>query len=195
MAWTLTFPQQHPYFMSGPDDAKKAEIFPNILNFHKDNPNSKCLQIGVPSWLDAKYGSSFIAIDLYDKRPCIDFAYDLAKTPFPDNHFDLVLCNAILEHVKDPFACANEIERILKPGGIVWAEIPFVQPYHPYKTYDLSHGILPKQVEGLDKDQEHGGDYWRFTPQGLQVLFKNLNLLNMLCIGDGGIVFHGEKKS
>src|ERR1019366_9699742 len=37
--------------------------------------------------------------------------------PFLDNSFDAVISIAVLEHVRDPFRCAAEIARILKPGG------------------------------------------------------------------------------
>ena len=37
--------------------------------------------------------------------------------PFIDESFDAVLSIAVLEHVKDPFLCAREIARVLKPGG------------------------------------------------------------------------------
>lgn len=36
---------------------------------------------------------------------------------FPDNSFDLVVCNNVLDHVQDTNACLAEIYRVLKPGG------------------------------------------------------------------------------
>src|SRR3989304_1470233 len=36
------------------------------------------------------------------------------KLPFKDNVFDVVISVAVLEHVKDPFLCAEEIVRVLK---------------------------------------------------------------------------------
>ena len=37
--------------------------------------------------------------------------------PFPDAHFDIVMCVDVLEHVRDPEALLAEISRCLKPGG------------------------------------------------------------------------------
>lgn len=38
--------------------------------------------------------------------------------PFPDAHFDIVMCVDVLEHVRDPEALLSEISRCLKPGGL-----------------------------------------------------------------------------
>jgi SAM-dependent methyltransferase/uncharacterized protein YbaR (Trm112 family) len=54
--------------------------------------------------------------------------------PFADGTFDAVVCQAVLEHVLDPYRCVAEIHRTLKPGGLVYAETPFMQQVHagPY---------------------------------------------------------------
>jgi 2-polyprenyl-3-methyl-5-hydroxy-6-metoxy-1,4-benzoquinol methylase len=38
--------------------------------------------------------------------------------PFPDAHFDVVMCVDVLEHVRDPERLVAEISRCLKPGGL-----------------------------------------------------------------------------
>jgi SAM-dependent methyltransferase len=54
-------------------------------------------------------------------------AHDL---PFTKGSFDGVVIQAVLEHVLDPQRCVAEIERVLKPGAIVYAETPFIQQVH-----------------------------------------------------------------
>ena len=54
-------------------------------------------------------------------------AHDL---PFIDQSFDGVVAQAVLEHVADPQRCVEEIYRILKPKGVVYAETPFMQQVH-----------------------------------------------------------------
>jgi SAM-dependent methyltransferase len=54
------------------------------------------------------------------------------KLPFRDNSFEAVVSIAVFEHVKDPFKCAAEIARVLKPGGSLYCAIPFLQPFHGY---------------------------------------------------------------
>jgi len=38
--------------------------------------------------------------------------------PFPDNHFDVLFCCDVLEHVQDLPKCIVEFSRVLKPGGV-----------------------------------------------------------------------------
>jgi SAM-dependent methyltransferase len=44
------------------------------------------------------------------------------ETTLPENIFDLVYCRFLLIHVPDPVACLREMKRVLKPGGIIFAE-------------------------------------------------------------------------
>jgi ubiquinone/menaquinone biosynthesis C-methylase UbiE len=39
------------------------------------------------------------------------------KIDFPDNFFELVVCNNVLDHVEDAGLCFKEMLRVLKPGG------------------------------------------------------------------------------
>lgn len=50
--------------------------------------------------------------------------------PFPDETFDGAVIQAVLEHVLDPYRCVEEIHRVLKPAGLVYAETPFMYPVH-----------------------------------------------------------------
>jgi SAM-dependent methyltransferase len=61
--------------------------------------------------------------------------------PFQDNSFDAVFSLAVLEHVKNPFKCAEEISRVLKPGGRLMCCVPFLQPLHGYPRhyYNMTH--------------------------------------------------------
>lgn len=52
--------------------------------------------------------------------------------PFKDASFDAVMSLAVLEHVDQPFDCAAEILRVLKPGGRLYVGVPFLQREHGY---------------------------------------------------------------
>lgn len=72
--------------------------------------------------------------------------------PFRDGAFDAVHCNAVLEHVKDPFACAREIVRVLKPGGDLMCCVPFLQYYHgyPHHYFNMTHQGLAELFRDMD---------------------------------------------
>jgi uncharacterized protein YbaR (Trm112 family) len=61
-------------------------------------------------------------------------AHDL---PFSDQRFDAVVAQAVLEHVADPVHCVDEIHRVLKDDGLVYAETPFMQQVHA-GAYDFT---------------------------------------------------------
>ncbi|MCA0029724.1 MAG: class I SAM-dependent methyltransferase [Mesorhizobium sp.] len=77
----------------------------------------------------------------------------LEKMPFKDESFDYVISNAVLEHVRDPFAAAREMVRVLKPGGEMFVHVPFLQPYHgyPHHYYNMTKDGLRSL---FDRDME-----------------------------------------
>jgi SAM-dependent methyltransferase len=72
------------------------------------------------------------------------------RLPFKSNSFDAVLSLAVLEHVRDPFLCAQEIMRVLKPGGELRADVPFLQPSHgyPHHYYNMTQQGLCQLFSG-----------------------------------------------
>lgn len=73
--------------------------------------------------------------------------------PFADGTFDGILSLAVLEHVRDPFRCAQELVRVLKPGGELRAEVPFLQPEHgyPHHYYNMTaqglRNLFPEEMD------------------------------------------------
>jgi SAM-dependent methyltransferase len=66
---------------------------------------------------------------------------DAHDIPFADETFDGVIAQAVLEHVADPYRCAQEIHRVLKRDGLVYSEIPFMQQVHGGR-YDFTRLTL-----------------------------------------------------
>lgn len=60
--------------------------------------------------------------------------------PFADATFDAAMSLAVLEHVRDPFRCARELLRVVKPGGELLIDVPFLQPVHgfPHHYYNMT---------------------------------------------------------
>jgi len=49
---------------------------------------------------------------------------DLIKVRYPDNYFDIITMNHVLEHLNNPIETIKEIKRILKPGGAFIVGVP-----------------------------------------------------------------------
>lgn len=98
--------------------------------------------------------------------PNVNLIGDGTQLPLADNSFDLVICQAVLEHVRDPQSVVAEIERVLKTGGQVYAEIPFLQGFHA---------------------DPH--DYQRYTRSGIEYLFRNFTKVDSgVCVGPSSAV-------
>ena len=52
------------------------------------------------------------------------FTGRLEDAGYPDKHFDVVTLWHVLEHMRDPAGCLQEIHRILKDSGVLAAELP-----------------------------------------------------------------------
>ena len=78
------------------------------------------------------------------RYPTTDVVAAAEFLPFADATFDVVISVAVLEHVRDPFAAARELQRILRPGGRIFAAVPFLQPYHgyPHHYYNMTEAGL-----------------------------------------------------
>jgi uncharacterized protein YbaR (Trm112 family)/SAM-dependent methyltransferase len=66
------------------------------------------------------------------RTPWLDVVGDAHALPFRDASLGLVYTTAVFEHLRQPFVAAQEIRRVLKPGGHVLADCAFVFPFHDY---------------------------------------------------------------
>lgn len=94
-----------------------------------------------------------IGFDIVDS-PVTQFVADAHQIPLAASSVDAVVVQAVLEHVLDPAQVVAEIHRVLKDGGLVYAETPFLQ-------------------------QVHAGahDFTRFTASGHRYLFRRFEQL------------------
>ncbi len=52
------------------------------------------------------------------------------RADFRDGHFDLVMSNQVLEHVRDPERLIADVFRLLRPGGCFIAAFPVVETWY-----------------------------------------------------------------
>lgn len=77
---------------------------------------------------DVRYGGDCVNVDVQEK-PGVDYVCDIHELPFEDSSFDIVVCNAVLQYCRNPFTVAKQFMRVLKPGGHLYVDAPWMQPY------------------------------------------------------------------
>ena len=84
--------------------------------------------------------------------PGVDVVASALALPFPDATFDFVFSQAVLEHLTDPALGVDEMVRVLKPGGVFYAEVAFMQPVHmePFHYFNHTQYGLEHLCRGLD---------------------------------------------
>lgn len=50
---------------------------------------------------------------------------DITNINFPENHFDIIICNHVLEHVPDHIKALQEMSHVLKNGGWAILQTPY----------------------------------------------------------------------
>ena len=81
--------------------------------------------------------------------PGVDRLEDIHRLSFASDSLGTVLMLETLEHVKNPLQAMAEVRRVLRPGGLAVISSCMDFPVH-----------------------EHPADYWRFPPQGFDLLLE-----------------------
>jgi SAM-dependent methyltransferase len=94
-----------------------------------------------------------IAFDIY---PSVHthFIADAHQIPLASGSVDGVCIQAVLEHVINPEQVVSETSRVLRPGGLVYAETPFMQRVHEgaydFMRYASGEGRLARAWPGSE---------------------------------------------
>ena len=102
----------------------------------------------------------YLRLDINEKSNP-DICCDLHDIKYKSNFLDTVIATEVLEHLYDPQKAVNEIYRVLKLNGVCILSTRFIQHYHPD----------PK-------------DYYRFTQDSLNYLFKNFKKVEIIPHGN-----------
>jgi SAM-dependent methyltransferase/uncharacterized protein YbaR (Trm112 family) len=123
-------------------------------------------------------GTDAVSFDLR-RADGVDLVADAHAIPLADGSVDVVVVQAVLEHVMDPGRVVGEIERVLRPGGLVYSDTPFLQPYHAdptdWQRFTLpGHRLLFHAFEEIESGTT-GGPFmaalWTFH-EGLRALLE-----------------------
>jgi len=108
-------------------------------------------------------GKRYIKQDMQDfDPPCIDILCDITDMkPIPDESIGLVLNCESLEHLPYPQKAIDEIHRVLRPNGLL-----------------ILTTVMHFKIHRAPKD------YWRFTPDGIELLLSRFKIIDCTLEGD-----------
>jgi SAM-dependent methyltransferase len=98
-----------------------------------------------------------VQVEIVD-YPLVDVLAVNQRLPFVDGCFDAVLSLDVREHRDQPLVSAAEIARVLKPGGSLYIDLPFLQPEHGYPHHYFNAtraGLRQLFAEQLDIVSHH----------------------------------------
>jgi SAM-dependent methyltransferase len=88
----------------------------------------------------AYLGHDYVGVDLSSKEA--DFRADAHSLPFHDASFDMVFSFAVMEHLHNPFLALQEINRVLKTGGMFIGSVSQGEPFHDSFFHHTAWGVL-----------------------------------------------------
>jgi SAM-dependent methyltransferase len=94
-------------------------------------------------------GKPYVGVDVRP-GPGVDLVADVEALPHADASVGSVIAMSTFEHVPHFWRGFAEVERVLRPDGVFVVSIPFHFHIH-----------------------NHPGDFWRFTPQALDLMLAN----------------------
>lgn len=105
------------------------------------------------SFRDFYTQSEYVGVDM-EAGKGVDVIQDLTQStgPLPQSHFALGICCSVLEHVKKPWVFAENLNSLVRPGGLLFMSVPWVWRFHAYPD-----------------------DYFRFSYRGIISLFENFD--------------------
>jgi 2-polyprenyl-3-methyl-5-hydroxy-6-metoxy-1,4-benzoquinol methylase len=116
-------------------DFVESRLTEIIQSFEKYRDNNRFLDVGCGAgtmirsalkegWEAEGIEVSSPAVDSLRKQGIKVFHGDLSIAKYPENSFDIVVAVEILEHIPNPLNMLEEINKVLRPGGLLWATTP-----------------------------------------------------------------------
>jgi len=132
------------------------------INKFKDILEEPYLEVGSKDYGDrenlrAKFpNKKYVGIDMLsgknvDKVIDLTLPFEKIDKKLNGMRFSTIFCFSVLEHCDNPFMMAENLTKLLKPKGKLVLGVPFSFKIHGYPS-----------------------DYWRFTYEGIKVLFPSI---------------------
>jgi len=164
-----------------PENARIERFLEESLKLIK--PNSRILDAGAGKcpykkiFKDFHYESMDMPGGFY--KNIHTFESHLSSMPVEDETYDVVVLTQVLEHVDNPKKVLLEINRVLKPNGILLLSVPLNGPIHgePFHFFQFTHyGLAELAAQSnfyVQEIEKIGGGFW-FIGKRLPSLFRSL---------------------
>lgn len=108
----------------------------------------------------------YTAIDLYPEQ--WDFVNckkeDITNLSFPDNTFDFILSNQVMEHILDEKKYLSELFRVLKPGGLFILNFPI--------DFELKKTFQDDSIVSSEDREKYYGQYDHVRKYGKDIIYR-----------------------
>ncbi len=133
----------------------KTDIFEKPTKLLHVAPEAKLADI-----LRVRANVNYLTADISPENVMVKM--DITDIQFPDDSFDAIICNHVLEHIIDDGKAMSELYRTLKPGGWAILQVPISLTLE--KTYeDFSLTTIRAREEAFGQ-----GDHVRIYAQDYQ---------------------------
>lgn len=140
------------------------------LTAHPEIRKGKCLNLGCG--FTKFIGQNWTNVDKYEVcDPDMVVDLDVFPYPWPDNTFDYIYANHVMEHLSDWWLAFIECARILKPGGCFEMRVPDESSSSAITYRDHRHIFYCLSFHGIGKVGEKnlfqgGTNAWAKTIEG-----------------------------
>ena len=149
----------------------KNAFHKQVKTIKKYKPRGKVLEIGsgmgymMELLEDASFSVKGIepadSLVKYSRKKKLDVTKGyFEKIKMDPSSFDVVVINHVLEHIKDPVNFLEKIKRVLKPGGILFLQVPNIGSYEARIMKEKWSYVVP---------EDH---YLQFTHNTMNMVLK-----------------------
>lgn len=151
--------ETYPEAPSGLHDEITARVLERTFSHISLPVGARVLDVGCGQGVALKhfvakgFETTGITLNAIDVAECQRQGYDVREMDqsfldFPDGEFDLIWCRHCLEHSIFPYLTLSEFNRVLKPGGWLYVEVPAPDTACQHQTNRNHYSVLGKSMLG-----------------------------------------------